>query len=93
MKYALLFDGYLGKGCFYIFWGFLLWSKKAEWMVLALVYLGGGVVFIIAQFTVEGPIHHLSGDRPASSAGRNTAPPSVNHPAAPDPYLATMTKP
>ena len=31
VKYMLILDSYLGKGCFFIFWGFLMWGKKPEW--------------------------------------------------------------
>jgi len=42
-KYLLFFDGYFGKGFFYIFWGFLMWNGKVEWIILALVFLCSGI--------------------------------------------------
>ena len=93
-KYVLIFDGYLGKGCFWIFWGFLLFSgggsgDQIGWTILALVYIIFGVIFICAFCSRVGPIHHLSGDRPdAKDTTPGRAPGRGNTTLPPDPYLA-----
>ena len=45
----MLFDSYFGKGCFYIFWGFLMWGSRPVWIIAALVFIGVGVCYIIEQ--------------------------------------------
>ena len=93
-KYVLIFDSYLGKGFFWIFWGFLLFNKNdAAFSTLAVVYLASGVVFIVAGCTGVGPIHHLTGNRPSGSdvagPGVSRAPGRGNSVLPPDTYLAS----
>ncbi len=50
VKYMLILDSYLGKGCFFIFWGFLMWGKKPEWSAPGVLLL---IQHVAAMASVE----------------------------------------
>ena len=83
VKYMLILDSYLGKGCFFIFWGFLMWGKKPEWIIASLIFLGVGVCFICGSFAVSSPPVYLCGERPADA--KPGAPPRAPEAARPAP--------
>ena len=83
VKYMLILDSYLGKGCFFIFWGFLMWGKKPEWIIASLIVLGAGVCFICGSFAVSSPPVYLCGERPADA--KPGAPPRAPEAARPAP--------
>ena len=84
VKYMLILDSYLGKGCFFIFWGFLMWGKKPEWIIASLIFLGAGVCFICGSFAVSSPPVYLCGERPADAKpGAPPRAPENSRPAPP----------
>lgn len=90
-KWCPALETYLGKGFFWIFWGFLLIDGHVGWQILAVLYLAAGVCYICAQFALPGgPIHAMGDDsiREAKDQldrlDRENAPPPV------DPYLSGL---
>jgi len=102
-KWFPALDVYFGKGVCWVFWGFLLFAGSIEWQILAFLFLASGVVFMLAEFGVDGGPLHLLGERPAGSGGGGGGGDKAAYesegnrdgamPPAPDPYLAGVSHP
>ena len=84
VRYMMLFDSYFGKGCFYIFWGFLMWGSRPVWIIAALVFIGVGICYIIGSCSVSAPPVYICGERPADAKpGVPPRAPESSRPAPP----------
>ena len=63
-KYLSVLDSWFGKGLFYTFWGFLMYSKMWMWMIFSIVFIVCGGGFMAASCFVSGPMHHFCNSRP-----------------------------
>ncbi|KAJ8601566.1 hypothetical protein CTAYLR_005213 [Chrysophaeum taylorii] len=62
IKWCPALETYFGKGIFFIFWGFLLFGGDVGTSILAVIFLGSGVAYMVAQFSIGAPPVHFMGD-------------------------------
>ena len=63
LKWLPFLDTFVGKGVFFVFWGFLLFDGGLPWQIVAGVYVASGLFYLAAHFNAEGPLHFQGDDK------------------------------